>query len=150
MIVAESLESHDELEAAHKTFTEAVELLLADAEQPPRATHPLLFGRHRVRRMMGAAHDDWDMLADTLHSSPVSLDELHDPKRVWSLGSENPAELEAEIAACARSWAPTARPSPAPSLSPSCTGRRRNWPNSSARTATSPRSTPPTRPTWRR
>jgi hypothetical protein len=27
----------------------------------------------------------------------VSLDELHDPKRVWSLGSENPAELEAEI-----------------------------------------------------
>ncbi|MFE1752720.1 SEC-C domain-containing protein [Streptomyces anandii] len=98
VIVAESLESHDELQAAHKTFTEAVELLLADAEQPPRATHPLLFGRHRVRRMLGAAHDDWDMLADTLHSSPVSLDELHDPKRVWSLGSENPAELEAEIA----------------------------------------------------
>ncbi|CAM5228406.1 Preprotein translocase SecA OS=Streptomyces fumanus OX=67302 GN=GCM10018772_07130 PE=4 SV=1 [Streptomyces fumanus] len=28
---------------------------------------------------------------------PVSLDELHDPKRVWSLGSSNPAELEAEI-----------------------------------------------------
>jgi hypothetical protein len=25
------------------------------------------------------------------------LDELHDPKRVWSLGSDNPAELEAEI-----------------------------------------------------
>ncbi|GHD89422.1 SEC-C domain-containing protein [Streptomyces naganishii] len=98
VIVAESLETHDELEAAHKTFTEAVELLLADAEQPPYATHPLLFGRHRVRRMLGAAHDDWDMLADTLHSSPVSLDELHDPKRVWSLGSENPAELEAEIA----------------------------------------------------
>lgn len=63
----------------------------------PYSTHPLLFGRHRVRRMLGLAHDDWDVLADTLHSSPVSLDELHDPKRVWSLGSENPAELEAEI-----------------------------------------------------
>jgi len=28
----------------------------------------------------------------------VSLDELHDPKRVWALGSDNPAELQAEIA----------------------------------------------------
>ncbi len=47
--------------------------------------------------MLGAAHDEWDVLADALHASPVSLDELHDPKRVWSLGSDNPAELEAEI-----------------------------------------------------
>ncbi|MFJ3244148.1 SEC-C domain-containing protein [Streptomyces sp. NPDC094154] len=97
VIVAESLEAHDELEAAHETFTQGVELLLAEAQQPPRATHPLVFGRHRVRRMLGAGHDDWDMLADTLHNSPVPLDELHDPKRVWSLGSENPAELKAEI-----------------------------------------------------
>jgi hypothetical protein len=97
VIVAESLEAHDELEAAHKTFTEAVDLLLAGVQEPPYATHPLLYGRHRVRRMLGAAHDDWDTLADALHSSPVSLDELHDPKRVWSLGSENPAELKAEI-----------------------------------------------------
>ncbi|MEH0544598.1 SEC-C domain-containing protein [Streptomyces sp. B21-105] len=98
VIVAESLEAHDELEEAHKTFTEGVTLLLADVpEPPPHASHPLLFGRHRVRRMLGAAHDDWDVLADTLHSSPVPLDELHDPKRVWSLGSDNPAELQAEI-----------------------------------------------------
>ncbi len=47
--------------------------------------------------MLGVAHDEWDTLADTLHSMPISLDELHDPKRVWSLGSDNPAELEAEI-----------------------------------------------------
>ncbi|GAA2419855.1 SEC-C domain-containing protein [Streptomyces glaucus] len=97
VIVAESLEAHDELEAAHETFTEAVRLLLTDVAQPPYPTHPLLYGRHRVRRMLGLAHDEWDALADSVHSLPVSLDELHDPGRVWSLGSENPAELEAEI-----------------------------------------------------
>ncbi|MFC8388794.1 MULTISPECIES: SEC-C domain-containing protein [unclassified Streptomyces] len=97
VIVAESLEAHDELEQAHETFTQAVRLLLTGVEEPPRATHPLLFGRHRVRRMLGAAHDEWDALADTVHTLPITLDELHDPKRVWSLGSENPAELEAEI-----------------------------------------------------
>ncbi|MFI0511983.1 SEC-C domain-containing protein [Streptomyces sp. WSLK1-5] len=97
VIVAEALESHDELEQAQETFTEGARVLLTDVAEPPYSTHPLLFGRHRVRRMLGLAHDEWDTLADTLHSSPVSLDELHDPKRVWSLGSENPAELEAEI-----------------------------------------------------
>ncbi|MCX4908407.1 SEC-C domain-containing protein [Streptomyces sp. NBC_00878] len=97
VIVAEALESHDELEAAQQTFTEAAAHLLTDVQEPPYATHPILFGRHRVRRMLGLPHDNWDALADTLHSSPVSLDELHDPKRVWSLGSDNPAELEAEI-----------------------------------------------------
>ncbi|WP_406477377.1 SEC-C domain-containing protein [Streptomyces sp. NBC_01615] len=97
VIVAEALESHDELEAAQDTFTQAATLLLADASEPPYSTHPLLFGRHRVRRMLGVPHDDWDTLADTLHSSPIPLDELHDPKRVWSLGSDNPAELQAEI-----------------------------------------------------
>ncbi|GAB2845897.1 SEC-C domain-containing protein [Streptomyces deserti] len=97
VIAAEALESHDELEAAHETFTEAVQLLLTDVPEPAYSTHPLLFGRHRVRRMLGMAHDEWDAVADSAHSLPVSLDELHDPKRVWSLGSENPAELEAEI-----------------------------------------------------
>ncbi|MEU3422181.1 hypothetical protein AB0F39_27105 [Streptomyces murinus] len=98
VIIAESLEAHDELESAEETFTEAARLLLPDAGvEPPQALHPLLYGRHRVRRMRGLPHDDWDTLADTLHTAPVTLDELHDPKRVWSLGSDNPAELEAEI-----------------------------------------------------
>lgn len=97
VIVAEALESHDELEAALDTFTSAVTLLLTDVPEPPYPARPLLFGRHRVRRMLGAGHDEWDALADTLHSSSISLDELHDPKRVWSLGSDNPAELQAEI-----------------------------------------------------
>lgn len=97
MIVAEALEAHDELEQAHETFTEGARLLLTDGEEPPYATHPLLFGRHRVRRMLGADHDAWDTLADGLSTGPVPLDELHDPGRVWSLGSDNPAELRAEI-----------------------------------------------------
>ncbi|MFF4687586.1 hypothetical protein [Streptomyces sp. NPDC001307] len=99
VIIAESLESHDELEAAAETFTQGASLLLPDGDDtdPAPATHPLLYGRHRVRRMLGLPHDTWDTLADTLHTSAVSLDELHDPKRVWSLGSENPAELQAEI-----------------------------------------------------
>ncbi|MEU2713358.1 tetratricopeptide repeat protein [Streptomyces sp. NPDC007205] len=99
MIIAESLEAHDELAAAEETFTEAASLFLpqGDDTDPAPTTHPLLYGRHRVRRMRGLPHDAWDTLADTLHASPVSLDELHDPKRVWSLGSDNPAELAAEI-----------------------------------------------------
>lgn len=97
VIVAEALESHDELEQAQETFTQGARVLLTDVSEPPYSTHPLLFGRHRVRRMLGLAHDEWDTLADSLHTSPVSLDELHDPKRVWSLGSDNPAELQAEI-----------------------------------------------------
>ena len=47
--------------------------------------------------MLGLDHDDWDGLADAVHTATVSLDELHDPKRLWSLGSDNPAELQAEI-----------------------------------------------------
>ncbi|MBO1337688.1 SEC-C domain-containing protein [Streptomyces sp. VRA16 Mangrove soil] len=99
-IVAESLESHDELEQAHETFTEALDLLLPEAERsdPPYAKHALLLGRHRVRRLLGADHDAWDALADQVNRTSVALDELHDPKRLWALGSENPAELKAEIA----------------------------------------------------
>ncbi|MFF9522691.1 hypothetical protein ACF1DV_12085 [Streptomyces achromogenes] len=98
VIAAEALESHDELEAAAETFTEGARLLIpGPSETPLPSTHPLLHGRHRVRRMLALPHDDWDTLADTVHTGPVPLDELHDPKRVWSLGSDNPAELEAEI-----------------------------------------------------
>ncbi len=47
--------------------------------------------------MLGLAHDEWDTLADTLHSMPVSWTSCTTSKRVWSLGSDNPADLEAEI-----------------------------------------------------
>ncbi|MFH8792375.1 hypothetical protein [Streptomyces sp. NPDC017941] len=115
VIVAEALEAHDELDQAHEAFTEGLGRLLpasgpaapgdaAEAELP-YPTHPLLFGRHRVRRLLGEAHDAWDGLADRVHRAraaaagrtPVPLDELHDPKRIWALGSENPEDLRAEI-----------------------------------------------------
>lgn len=96
-ILAETLEKHDELEAAHDSFTTALNLLLTPGEEVPYPTHSLLIGRHRVRRMLGLAHDDWDGLADRVNPASVTLDELHDPKRLWTLGSDNPAELQAEI-----------------------------------------------------
>ncbi|MFF7181705.1 SEC-C metal-binding domain-containing protein [Streptomyces sp. NPDC008121] len=100
-IVAETLETHDELEQSEAVFTEAATLLLGSgrgSDEIPHATQSLLKSRHRVRRMLALPHDDWDMLADTVHTADVPLDELHDPKRLWSLGSSDPAELQAEIA----------------------------------------------------
>ncbi|MEV5730531.1 hypothetical protein AB0N50_32800 [Streptomyces pharetrae] len=97
VIIAEALESHDELGTAQEALTEAATLLLPPGTAPSPSVRPVLVARHRIRRMENLPHDDWDTQADTLHSLPVSLDELHDPKRVWSLGSENPAELRAEI-----------------------------------------------------
>ncbi|MFC7305313.1 SEC-C metal-binding domain-containing protein [Streptomyces monticola] len=98
VIAAEALESHDELQEAQDLLTEAVTALVPPAEQTAPETHPLLLTRHRVRRLLGLDHDTWDILADEVSTSPVPLDELHDPKRVWSLGSEDPTELRAEIA----------------------------------------------------
>ncbi|APU40423.1 SEC-C domain-containing protein [Streptomyces sp. TN58] len=97
-VIAEALEAHDELEDAEDCFTQAATLLIADSTPLTPATTALLTGRHRVRRLLGRPHDDWDMVADTRHIGPIPLDELHDPKRIWALGSDDPAELRAEIA----------------------------------------------------
>ncbi|MFE2556925.1 hypothetical protein ACFXGT_12960 [Streptomyces sp. NPDC059352] len=97
-ITAETLEAHDELEAAESTLTEGAALLVTTAHDVPHATQSLITTRHRIRRMLALPHDDWDTLADRLHTAAVPLDELHDPKRLWSLGSSDPAELQAEIA----------------------------------------------------
>ncbi|MER8044296.1 SEC-C domain-containing protein [Streptomyces sp. NPDC094032] len=96
-IAAETLESHDELEEAEATFTEAAVLLVPPGEDLSYALQSLLASRHRVRRMLALPHDAHDTLADRLHQGDVPLDELHDPKRLWSLGSSDPAELQAEI-----------------------------------------------------
>ncbi|MGW7362341.1 SEC-C metal-binding domain-containing protein [Streptomyces sp. NPDC054841] len=97
-IVAETLEAHDELDAAHSTFTTAVTLLVDPDDEIPYPSQSLLTGRHRVRRLLALPHDAWDSLADRLHTAAVPLDELHDPKRLWALGSSDPTELRAEIA----------------------------------------------------
>ncbi|MET9884867.1 SEC-C domain-containing protein [Streptomyces sp. NPDC006430] len=97
-VIAETLEAHDELTLSEECFTEAATLLIAEGTPLTRATTALLTGRHRVRRLLGLPHDDWDMVADTRHIGPIPLDELHDPKRIWALGSDDPAELRAEIA----------------------------------------------------
>ncbi|MFI5809095.1 hypothetical protein [Streptomyces sp. NPDC051561] len=97
-VIAEALENHDELPLSHDTYTTALTLLISPSDpEVPYATRPLLTGRHRVRRMLGKAHDSWDALADTVNPGPVPLDELHDPKRLWALGSSDPTELRAEI-----------------------------------------------------
>ncbi|MGW4744751.1 SEC-C metal-binding domain-containing protein [Streptomyces sp. NPDC004290] len=95
-IAAETLEAHDELEAAESALTDAATLLVTP-DDLPHATQSLLTARHRIRRMLALPHDDWDTRADRLHTGTVGLDELHDPKRLWSLGSSDPAELQAEI-----------------------------------------------------
>ncbi|MFK0255678.1 SEC-C metal-binding domain-containing protein [Streptomyces sp. NPDC090445] len=97
-VIAEALEAHDELTDSEECFTQAATLLISDAAPLTPATTALLTGRHRVRRLLGLPHDDWDMVADTRHAGPIPLDELHDPKRIWALGSDDPAELRAEIA----------------------------------------------------
>ncbi|WP_432095953.1 SEC-C metal-binding domain-containing protein [Streptomyces sp. bgisy100] len=96
-IIAEALETHDDLQAAHDCFTTGATLLI-DGSEVPYEARLLLVGRHRVRRMLGTPHDEWDTLADTLHAGDISLDELHNPKRLWALGSDDPTELRAEIA----------------------------------------------------
>jgi hypothetical protein len=97
-IIGETLEAHDELDAAHETFTAALTLLVDPSDEVPYPARALLIGRHRVSRLKGNPHDEWDALADTLHTGNISLDELHDPKRLWALGSNDPAVLRAEIA----------------------------------------------------
>ncbi|WP_149184747.1 SEC-C domain-containing protein [Streptomyces sp. TRM49041] len=98
-IIGEALEAHDELEASEETFTAAARALapLPHDEEVTYPTQSLLTSRHRVRRLLGLWHDDWDVLADRMHLGTVPLDELHDPKRTWALGSSDPAELKAEI-----------------------------------------------------
>ncbi|MFJ3585273.1 SEC-C domain-containing protein [Streptomyces sp. NPDC090127] len=98
-IIAETLAAHDELTLAETVATEAATHLAPEAagQDLPHAAQSLLVTRHRIRRMLALPHDDWDTLADSLHRAEVPLDELHDPKRLWSLGSSDPAELQAEI-----------------------------------------------------
>ncbi|MGY5007979.1 SEC-C metal-binding domain-containing protein [Streptomyces sp. 900105755] len=129
-IVAGTLEYADETATAADWYTAGITHALgagaevtADVVGGFRDTfglEELLIGRHRVRRLLGDPHDDWDAVADELHerrAAPVvgrvrPLDELHDPLRLKRLAEGGPDTLEAEFAELARepdeeTWAPT-------------------------------------------
>ncbi|MEV7386198.1 SEC-C domain-containing protein [Streptomyces sp. NPDC091215] len=80
----------------------------------------LLIGRHRVRRLLGDLHDDWDAVADELHERRAApllggvrpLDELHDPLRLKRLATGGDDAVQAAIEELAvesdgEAWTPT-------------------------------------------
>ncbi|MYV49174.1 SEC-C metal-binding domain-containing protein [Streptomyces sp. SID2888] len=116
-VVAEAFEGADEPAVAAEWFTAGVTHALgagtpltADTvEEAPYGfdLETLVIGRHRVRRLRGFPHDDWDDVADELHERRESawlgaarpLDEVHDPLRLKRLKEGGAGALHAEIAA---------------------------------------------------
>lgn len=114
-LVAEVFEAANDMVTAAEWYTTGVTHALgvgapvtADVVGDSRDSfglEELLIGRHRVRRLLGEPHDDWDDVADELHerrASPVlgrvrPLDELHDPLRLKRLAEGGPDALQAEI-----------------------------------------------------
>jgi hypothetical protein len=114
-LVAEVFESVNETTTAAEWYTAGVTHVLGagapvtadlvDQSHHSFGLEELLIGRHRVRRLLGEPHDDWDDVADELHerrASPVlgrvrPLDELHDPLRLKRLAEAAPDALRAEI-----------------------------------------------------
>ncbi|MGW7258154.1 SEC-C metal-binding domain-containing protein [Streptomyces sp. NPDC054834] len=114
-LVAGTFENADETATAAEWYTTGVAhalgagvLVTADlvGDSPDSfGGQELLIGRHRVRRLLGEAHDDWDDVADELHERRASpllgrarpLDELHDPLRLKRLAEGGPDALRAEF-----------------------------------------------------
>ncbi|WP_225836489.1 SEC-C domain-containing protein [Streptomyces sp. NK08204] len=113
--VAEAVEAFDETATAAEWYTAGVTHALGvgapvtvervEADPQHYDVEMLLVGRHRVRRLLGEPHDDWDAVADTLHerrSSSVPgrvrpLDELHDPLWVKRLDEQGSEAFEDEL-----------------------------------------------------
>ncbi|MBZ3902787.1 SEC-C domain-containing protein [Streptomyces griseiscabiei] len=123
-IVAEVFEAGGETAKAAEWFTSGVTHALgvgatvtADvvADSPDSfGLEELVIGRHRVRRLLGEPHDDWDHLADALHEQRASLagggrvrplDELHDPLRRKRLEAGGTDAVLAEFEALAHDFA---------------------------------------------
>ncbi|MFI9599180.1 SEC-C domain-containing protein [Streptomyces sp. NPDC052043] len=116
-VVAEAFEGVDQPAAAAEWFTAGLTHALgagtpvtADAvEEAPYGfdVETLVIGRHRVRRLLGFPHDDWDDAADQLHERRESawlgrarpLDEVHDPVHLRRLKQGGAEALHAEVAA---------------------------------------------------
>ncbi|GAA3232965.1 SEC-C domain-containing protein [Streptomyces thermocoprophilus] len=134
VIVAEALESHDELEAAHDTFTEGARLLLTDTDEPP--TPPTRSssagtGYAACWAPPTTTGTPWPT-PSTRHRCPWTNSTT--PTASGPSARTTRPNWPPRSPASAPNSAPTARPSPAPSRWQSCTGRSPNWPNSSATT----------------
>jgi hypothetical protein len=113
--VGEAFESHDDPAAAAEWYTAGVTHVLGAATQVTADTveaapdafdlETLVIARHRARRLTGAAHDDWDDVADEIHARRQSglpgkvrsLDEAHDPIRLRRMRDGATELLETEI-----------------------------------------------------
>lgn len=113
--VAEAFEAFDGAAVAAEWYTVGVTHTLGagapvtvdavEADPQYYDLEMLVIGRHRVRRLLGEPHDDWDEVADVLHerrSSSVPgrvrpLDELHDPLWVKRLEEQGPEAFEDEL-----------------------------------------------------
>ncbi|MFE9094869.1 SEC-C metal-binding domain-containing protein [Streptomyces sp. NPDC007264] len=113
--VAEAVEAFDGAAAAAEWYTAGVTHVLGAGapvtveavERDPQHfdVETLVVGRHRVRRLLGEPHDDWDEAADALHERRSSLvpgrvrplDELHDPLWAKRLAEEGPEAFEDDL-----------------------------------------------------
>lgn len=113
--VAEAFEERDETTTAAECYTAGVTHALGtgtpvtvdtvEADPHHYDVEMLVIGRHRVRRLLGEPHDDWDDVADALHerrASPLlgrvsTLDDMHDPIRLRRMREEGAELLEEEI-----------------------------------------------------
>ncbi len=113
--VAEACEAFDGAASAAEWYTAGITHTLGagapvtvsavEADPQHYDVEMLVIGRHRVRRLLGEPHDDWDEVADVLHerrSSPIPgrvrpLDELHDPLWVKRLDEQGPEAFEDEL-----------------------------------------------------
>ncbi|MGW0709749.1 SEC-C metal-binding domain-containing protein [Streptomyces sp. NPDC002643] len=115
--VAEAFEAGDEPATAAEWFTAGIAHALGagttvtvdtvEADPHHYDVETLVIGRHRVRRLLGEPHDDWDDVADELHDRRAApflgrvtpLDEMHDPLRLMRMAEGVPEALEAAIEA---------------------------------------------------
>ncbi|WP_128377949.1 SEC-C metal-binding domain-containing protein [Streptomyces cavernae] len=122
--LAEAFEAQHETETAAEWYTagvthalgagSAVTVDAVEANVQSYDVETLLTGRHRVRRLLGEPHDDWDDVADALHERRASallgrvrpLDELHDPLRLKRLEEHGPDLLEQELGAALEHGSP--------------------------------------------
>jgi tetratricopeptide (TPR) repeat protein len=113
--VAEAVEAFDGTAPAAEWYTAGVTHALGagatltvdvvEADPQHHDVEMLVIGRHRVRRLLGEPHDDWDEVADVLHERRSAvfsdrvrpLDELHDPDWLERLEERGPEVFGDEI-----------------------------------------------------